>query len=449
MKAFPKWLKELWGVTGAALAGGAVIAGCSKTPADEGSLENINKDWNRLIRASHIYPVYPLSQDVQPGDVFLTLKHIEDTSDWDEPGYLPFDQHLARLYPTGYVSFYTNSFGVGTAGSVPRNWIQGDNWSNAPAAAFPTYSFRIKQGGAGSVSLPIQGVPVGLSLMGAREASGMVTIADSHTYGVDELSLRKQVFDYLERHGEEMFKYISAEAAKSNGFFLQVVTRVYTTSRVAVSMFHENAVGGGASAGIAPQATVPLLDRTNAAENYSNLVGAVNATLRGNAAATMAPGGSLRFSHVSSRSVSLEETFPRPLVIGYVGFSVHITNAADFYGRHESRAAMFSIDSQHAYETLQGVSNYVSELKSADDRDLYSNALRNLNDIRTVDPAPGTIGQERDRAVQQLRHVAKLPLSLPARSSLTNAISELNNLPTFKPQVQIGPLPNARPKRKS
>jgi len=380
LKAFLKWLMV---VCGAALAAWTMFAGCAKSPPEEDSLENVNKNWNRLIRASHIFPVYPLSQDLQPGDVFLTRKHIEDTSEWNEPGYLPFDHHLTRLYPTGYVSFYTNSFGVGAKAPLPRDWIETDKWKNAPAAAFPTYSFKIKQGGSGSVSLPIQGVPVGLSLMGAREASGMVTIADSHTYGVDELSLRKQVLGYLERHGEEMFKYIGAEVAGSNGFFLQVVSRVYTTSRVAVSMFNEGATGGGISAGIAPQTSIPLL-----------------------------------------------------------------TNATDFYIGHESRKAMFSIDTKRAYETLRGVTNYVNQLKSPEERELYSNALKNLDDIRVENPAPGTIGQERDRAVQQLRHVVNLPLPAPAKSELTNAIGELNSLPTFRPQAQIGPLPNDRARRK-
>src|SRR5215467_8242163 len=62
----------------------------------DSSLENINKDWNKSIRAAHVYPVNPLTQDLQPGDIFFTDRSIEDLSAWDETGYLPLDHLIVR-----------------------------------------------------------------------------------------------------------------------------------------------------------------------------------------------------------------------------------------------------------------------------------------------------------------------------------------------------------------
>jgi len=39
----------------------------------------------------------------------------------------------------------------------------------------------------------------------------------------------------------------------------------------------------------------------------------------------LAPGGALKFTSVSQRSVSMDEDFPKPSVIGYIGFSAPIS----------------------------------------------------------------------------------------------------------------------------
>jgi hypothetical protein len=59
--------------------------------------------------------------------------------------------------------------------------------------------------------------------------------------------------------------------------------------------------------------------------NFSNLVETVNSTVPSAASvSTVLPGGTLKFNTVSGRSVSMEETFPRPVIIGYNGFSFTI-----------------------------------------------------------------------------------------------------------------------------
>ncbi len=162
--------------------------------------------------------------------------------------------------------------------------------------------------------------------MGARSASGTVTISDAHTYGIDEMSLMNQVNDFLGISTNAAallheFPPLDKDTTASNAFYLNVVTRVFTTSKVAVSIYNDSSVGGGVSAG-SVNASIAQFTGTNAASNYSNLVTAVNGL--GNSGLTNV-GGALKFTSMSSRSVALNETFPKPLIIGYLAFSVPIT----------------------------------------------------------------------------------------------------------------------------
>jgi hypothetical protein len=45
----------------------AGLSGCSY----EQQVRNVARDWCMTIRASQVIPVYPLTEDLQPGDIFL------------------------------------------------------------------------------------------------------------------------------------------------------------------------------------------------------------------------------------------------------------------------------------------------------------------------------------------------------------------------------------------
>lgn len=434
-------------VTASTLTLCLVLGGGCKT-AERKALENINKDWNRVIRASHIYPIYPLSQDVQPGDIFLTKTHMEDASAWNAPGYLPFDHHITRLYPTNYSQFYVQSFDLGDGQPLPKQWLSANTWEDAPLAAFPSYSFAVKQGGGASVSLPIQGIPVGLSLMGAKDASGTVTIADSHTYGVDELSLQQQVMDYLNDNMDDIFRYVAPSKTDTNGYFLQVVSRVYTTGRVAVSMHNDTAFGANISGGAPKDVPIPNLG-TNAAENYTALVNAVNNVVNPSDAKTIMPGGTLKFTHVSSRSVSMEETFPKPLVIGYVGFSVHIGNAADYFKLHPAREEILRSETRKAVSDISISTSSPTNSLSANDRSAVEAALGALDAIQAGPIPVCDETKTRNAAVKKLHELSRVrTLPEPARHSVTNAIKRFREIPMFRPSVRVESLEAAEKKLK-
>src|SRR5262249_27405451 len=149
--------------------------GCDTTGAKERQLARVAKDWSLVVRASQVIPVYPLTEDVLPGDVFLVRTRIEDQiKRYEERGFLQLDQLLVRIPTKVYADFYMHSYGIGQNGDTPYHWKfpNPNAITNAPRAAFPSYSFTIKKGAGLNVALPVEGVPVALNLLGASSAHG-------------------------------------------------------------------------------------------------------------------------------------------------------------------------------------------------------------------------------------------------------------------------------------
>ena len=303
---------------GALLA--ALSGGCNLTRSKAAAMERVAKDWALTIRASQIVPVYPLTEDLQPGDLFLVSTSIEkQAAEYEKKGFLPLDQLLTRLPPTGYGEFYKD---WPQAGAIPTDWREGGgegaphNWQAAPRAAFPSYTFRIERGGGINLAIPAQGVPVALSLLGAASASGSVTIAEAYTYGIDDQSLRAQLTGWAEEHRDYLASLGSTAQAPR---YLRIVTRVFLTGRVNVSLVSDRAFAAGATAGEAKPVGLLGPGEGDAAGRYVAAVEAMDGVV-----AAAVPGGSIKIAAASSRSISLNETFPRPLVIGYLGFDIPI-----------------------------------------------------------------------------------------------------------------------------
>ncbi|MGQ0612561.1 MAG: hypothetical protein ACT4PV_02260 [Planctomycetaceae bacterium] len=303
---------------GAMLA--AITAGCNLTRSKAAAMERVAKDWALTIRASQIVPVYPLTEDLMPGDLFLVSTSIEtQAAEYEKKGFLPLDQLLARIPPEGYGEFYKYWPG---AGAIPKDWREGGGegaphgWQAAPRAAFPSYTFRIERGGGINLAIPAQGVPVALSLLGAASASGSVTIAEAYTYGVDDQSLRVQLMEWANENRAYLAGLGSTAQATR---YLRIVTRVFLTGRVNVSLVSDSAFAAGATAGEAKPAEILGPGDGDAAGRYVAAVQAMDGVV-----AAAVPGGSIKIAAASSRSISLNETFPRPLVIGYLGFDVPI-----------------------------------------------------------------------------------------------------------------------------
>jgi hypothetical protein len=326
----------------------SALTGCQANTQKE--LERVAKDWCMTIRASQVIPVYPLTEDLQPGDVFLVQTPIsQQAAVYREKGFLPLDQLVTRLDGLEYAGFYEDAYWQAAYADVPNERPEstaertpgeddtgaaiGDDERHplgrfkavkAPRAAFPSYTFSVESGAGLQLAIPVQGVPVGLGLMGASRATGSVTISDAYTYGIDtEGALRALRAWAIE---PEVARELS-NLARSNGenLYLRVVNRVFLTGAVVVSMNNLDALSAGADAGAAKP--IELLDL--AAEDPDNFEASANAYKAALAALSDplnegGPGGSFRFAQASQRAVTLKERFDRPLVIGYVGFDVPV-----------------------------------------------------------------------------------------------------------------------------
>src|SRR3954447_22457236 len=88
-----------------------MCAGCGMDRKTQ--LQQTARDWCLTITASQVMPVYPLTEDVQPGDVFLVPMSVEEQRQhFDDTGFLPLDQLVTRLTPDGYADFYRDMFVV-------------------------------------------------------------------------------------------------------------------------------------------------------------------------------------------------------------------------------------------------------------------------------------------------------------------------------------------------
>jgi hypothetical protein len=275
--------------------------------------------------------------------VFLVQSPIEDQiSVYEAKGFLPLENLVVRLKPDTYCDFYSSRCGINDDNpNPPRSWpsAKKSDLAVAPLAAFPSYSFSVSQNEGLSVALPIQGIPIGLNLMGSRNAHGSITITDSYTYGIDMERMWVLVNNWAKEPINKLFLQQFASPSEEDTaigqHYLRVLNRVYLASRVNVGIFNDDELGAQATGG-APKPT-----GLTTFANFSSVKAinsSLNSTLPGLTAANttqgvttaanttqqLIPGGTLQFAMASSRSVSLVETFPRPLVIGYIAFDLPI-----------------------------------------------------------------------------------------------------------------------------
>lgn len=298
-----------------------LFVSCTATLRNK-QLEKVAKDWALVIRASQVIPIYPLSEDLQPGDVLLVSTPIEEqVALYKEKGFLPLDQHLKRLYPKDFKEFYNSRYGI-TGDTIPPAQWQKQNadgehsWKEAPRAAFPTYQFSVRTGSGLNLAIPIQGVPFALGLMNSGSASGTVTIADAYTFGLDNFSMEDLVRKWGKKHRRLLKSY---EPRNGKYHFLRVVSRVYVTGRVSVTLNNDEATGVDVAAGADRPVKLIGVEQGSTVQNYNKVIATINEL-----AAQQLPGAKVKIATASSRSVTLSEEFQRPLVIGYIGFDLPI-----------------------------------------------------------------------------------------------------------------------------
>jgi len=326
------------------------LIGCSTSRKDQ--LQGLARDWFETIRAEQVIPILPLTADMQPGDVFLVQTPIDRQQDaWVKGDYLPLDNHLYRFDPNSYDAFYRNSFfDPPSTPTLPREWMRptpgNGSWERAPRAAFPTFTFETSRGGGFNSMLPIQGVPVGLNLLGTTQANGTIVIDDARTYGVDMMSLNAQLEAWAATQRATLAP-LGAMPGEEPRNFLRVVSRVYLAGKVDVTIQDARSFAGGADVGAArpvellyPETLPPAARGSGTPEERVNelqsgidamnrMLGADPQRVVIDGVSTLIPGGSVRVTTASARTVGMSQVFDPPLVLGYLGFDVPILEGGE------------------------------------------------------------------------------------------------------------------------
>jgi hypothetical protein len=339
--------------------GVSVTPGCVRPVDESRPLSRVAKDWSLVVRASQVLPIYPLSEDVQVGDCFVTQTPIgEEVALFESSGFLPLDNHVKRLGPIDYSAFYPDGvYDVRPGVHPPAQWqfppasqpaTQPTPYASAPRAAFPSYSFTVSREAGVNLTLPVQSVPIGISLLGASTAHGDITIADAYTYGIDEQTLRAAVKAWADTPGaRELLRnfgpIMGTETVPGTAGgppttrpvthlrYLRVVSRVYLTGRVNVSLFNDDQFAGAVS--VKTPTVVDLLTPSSDPSGYEGVLDAINRGLdratsqpatQPTTRSSSAPSIGVKVAAISGRAVSLVETFPRPLVVGYLAFDFPI-----------------------------------------------------------------------------------------------------------------------------
>lgn len=316
-----------------------LLSGCTASSQARKRAEQVAKGWCETIRASQVIPVYPMTQDVVVGDVFLVQTPIANQASlYKAKGFLPLDDFQVRLPYTDFSKLYFDGYWKDEFGATPHPMphytnagsLQGQptvslTEAPLPRAAFPSYSFKAESGFGLNAAFPISGVPVALSYLNSGQVNGSVTISDARTYGGDTDALKLLLRKWAGRTAkqEELARVATRAAAHSqNSVFLRVVSRVYYARAIDLSLHRADSQSAGGKGGVVNDVS---LFKTNGTvnENYTNVLNLLNAAVSPVAGAAQV-GAAAKFVAVSESTVGLAQTFDRLLVIGYLGFDVPV-----------------------------------------------------------------------------------------------------------------------------
>jgi hypothetical protein len=396
-------------------------------------LEKVAKDWCMTLRASQVIPVYPMTEDLQPGDVFLVTTPVAKQADeYNKNGFLAFDQFVTRLKDIDYNTFYKKGYwdaayappptghprvntpwmserkpqtpapaegrsaaagaegttapagtnppanGQATAATTGGTAAGSGNDSTArktlagveaPRAAFPTYTVKVKINEGLNLALPIHGVPFAMSIMNADSANVSVSLADAYTYSCAREELLQQFQDWWDgksRAQQEVLtlaKEYAKEWSEKNPewwpfkskepvLYLRVVSRVYLVGAVTTEISRADAFAFAADIRSIQPPGLPKIDAATFETDYTGILNGLSQPFNpspkkeasgGTSAKSEAQPGaatkeeqepatkeddkakaSFRFAYATSRSVGMAQEFDRPIVIGYLGIDVPI-----------------------------------------------------------------------------------------------------------------------------
>ncbi|HVR41496.1 MAG TPA: hypothetical protein VMU84_20545, partial [Thermoanaerobaculia bacterium] len=172
---------------------------------------------------------------------------------------------------------------------------------------------------------------IGLSVLHTASAYGSVNIVNASTYGLAITELNPQIDQWAVKNRQFLRQYGPRAVQdkkgkpKTESSYVRIVYRVFVAGGVNVSLVSDESTGARGDAGASKATTLfdagDSTTAVNAANNYKQVLSALNTSI-----ASTALGANVQIASASSRSVAMDETFPRPLVIGYLAFDRQITD---------------------------------------------------------------------------------------------------------------------------
>ncbi len=324
-----------------------ISEGCATRTARK-HMEGVAKGWSETVRASQVIPVYPMSEDVHVGDVYLVRSSIaKQHAEYRASGFLALQHRQVRLPYTNYSKVYFDGYWEDEYGSVPHKALTYTNQTqpasanssvsnnsapvftlaNAARVAFPTYSFAAQSGYGLSAAFPVEGIPVALSFLGTDQVNGSVIISDARTYSGDLEQLFSMLSAWAKDTNSLQHLKSAALSASPTPVYLRVVTRVYMAREIAMSLNKFRSRGGSGDVGTSSGIRLANEDGSFNT-NYIGVLNALNANRAALDALTKV-GASGQFVSIGDTSIGLKQSFDRQLVFGYIGFDVQVYENGD------------------------------------------------------------------------------------------------------------------------
>jgi hypothetical protein len=340
-KAVPgshRWLVAAVSLLSAVVTGSVVwwVAGPSPPQPGDGT-ETVAAAWNRTISALDIEPIFPPEEDVYVGDVFVVVTHGElaEIGRMVRVWHVDMSTDLDQAY-SGMPFFEpaVNAQAAAPSGPPARGApVQADTLfhSSVPPrdlslVAFPGFTIRH----ARSAQSGLKGGGGLLGFFGLRRDNQETVefqLTSSGTYGVPSIMATNRLAELCtdpftkqictpEVARRELSMVVGNRAEEKvgeNRYALEVelilVSRVYLTRSIAQRRSSNSVVGMQAKMmvqlkALAQQSTLPETMRKQLSDMSDDLSEGLAE-------------GSFKYTAVDGNTIQLEQTFNRPLVIGY------------------------------------------------------------------------------------------------------------------------------------
>lgn len=180
------------------------------------SLENSMKEWNKTLRAAHIIPTVPLVSEnaLGVGSVYVSpLTMNAEVNSWDEDGYLEINNIFSRITidSKSIVEFKT---------------------------AIPSYAINYNQKKGIGTRLNVNAIPLAAAYASANDGTISVTLKNVVGKGLSDWDLHTQVLNWEKENKPQLTAWyqdqIQGYGANTPPIIVRVISKIFTAQSINV-----------------------------------------------------------------------------------------------------------------------------------------------------------------------------------------------------------------------